>query len=186
MQSFFESFYRAVDPLLIVFYRVTGVPIIDYFIGTFVLAFITVVIGEICVSMAIKINRSHIDNLKHEVTRKEQLAISAYAAGDQPGYKALNREATDVWGRQFFIMAAYSCGILWPIPFALGWMQTRFQDVEFLVGFPMSLIGVDTVGYLFSFFPLYVASRIIFKYMRPWLPYFRGIQKMLTEQPEAS
>ena len=186
MQSLFDSFYRAVDPFLIIFYRLTGVPIVDYFIGTFVLAFITVIVGEICVSLAIKFNRTHIDDLKHEVNRKEQLAISAYEAGDQPGYKALNKQATDMWGKQFFMMAAYSCGILWPIPFALGWMETRFQDVDFLIGFPMSLIGVDTVGYLFSFFPIYVAARIMFKYMRPWLPYFRGVQKMLTEKPEAA
>ena len=186
MQSFFDGFYRAVDPFLIFFYRVTGVPIIDYIIGTFALAFMTVVIGEICVSLAIKFNRSHIDSLKHEVSRKEKMAISAYAAGNQSGYKALNKEATDVWGKQFFIMAAYSCGILWPIPFALGRMQTRFQNVEFPVGFPMTLIGVESVGYLFSFFPIYVGTRILFKYMRPYLPYFRGIQKMLAEQPEAS
>ncbi len=186
MQSFFEGFNRLIDPFLIFFYRLTGIPIIDFLIGTFILAFITVVIGEICVSLAVKINRGYIDDLNRDVNRRENMAISAYAAGDQAGYKALNKEATDMWGKQFFIMAAYSCGILWPIPFALGWMQSRFQDVEFLVGFPMSLIGLETVGYQFSFFPLYIACRIIFKYMRPWLPYFRSVQKMLAEKPEAA
>ncbi|AOY58844.1 MULTISPECIES: hypothetical protein [Desulfococcus] len=186
MASFFTDFYRIVDPFLIFFYRGTGIPIVDYFIGTFVLAFMTVVIGEICVSLAIRFNRSHIDGMKQEVARKEKMAFSAYAAGNQSGYKALNKEATDEWGKQFFTMAAYSCGILWPIPFALGWMQTRFGGVEFAVGFPFSLVGLESVGYLFSFFPIYVGCRILFKYMRPWLPYFRGVQKMLAEQPEVS
>ncbi|WP_373501182.1 hypothetical protein [Desulfococcus sp.] len=185
MLSFFNGFYEAVDPFLIWFYRITGVPIIDYFIGTFILSFLTVVIGEVCVSLAVKFNRSHIDGMKVEVTRKEKLSISAYESGDQQSYQALNKEATDTWGKHFFMMAAYSCGILCPIPFALGWMQTRFQDVEFTVGFPLSLLGMETVGFQFSFFPIYIACRILFKYLRPWLPYFRGVHKMLTAGPEA-
>jgi predicted MFS family arabinose efflux permease len=51
--------------------------------------------------------------------------------------------------------------------------------VAFLLGFPFSLFMGDTVGYLFSFFPIYILARILFKYMRPWLPYFRGVQRML-------
>lgn len=184
MLSFFNGFYQSVDPFLIWFYRITGVPIIDYFIGTFILSFLTVVIGEVCVSLAVKFNRSYIDGMKAEVTRKEKLSISAYESGDHQSYQALNKDATDMWGKHFFTMAAYSCGILWPIPFALGWMQTRFQDVEFVVGLPLSLLGLETVGYLFTFFPIYIVCRILFKYLRPWLPYFRGVHKMLTAGQE--
>ena len=186
MHSIFAGFYQAVDPFLIFFYRITGVAILDYLIGTFVLAFIAVVLGELCVSLAIRFNRPHIEGMKTEVDRKEKLAISAYESGDRQSYKALNQEAIDTWGKQFFMMAAYSCGILWPIPVILGWMQTRFQDVEFAVGFPLSLLGLETVGYLFTFFPIYIGCRILFKYLRPWLPYFRGVHRMLTAGPEVS
>jgi hypothetical protein len=77
----------------------------------------------------------------------------------------------------------YSAGIFWPLPFALGWMQTRFQDVQFDLAFPLSFILGNTVGYTFVFIPLYILSRIVFKYLRPKLPYFRGIQKIL-DHPE--
>ena len=78
-------------------------------------------------------------------------------------------------------MAAYSAGILWPIPFVLQWMQWRFGDVQFPIALPFSVVFTDGVGYLFTFFPIYILARIIFKRMRPWLPYFRGVQKMLDD-----
>jgi hypothetical protein len=87
--------------------------------------------------------------------------MEAYGKGDETSYRALNKAATDVWSRKFFTMAAYSAGMLWPLPFALGWMQTRFQSVEFPVMFPLNLLVGDSVGYIFTFIPLYVLSRIL-------------------------
>ena len=95
--------------------------------------------------------------------------------------RRLNKAATDVWGKQFFTMVAHSAGILWPIPFCLGWMDLRFADVDFLVALPISLIFEHGVGYSFIFIPTYILCRILFKYMRPYLPYFRSVQKMLDE-----
>ena len=46
MHSIFVGFYQAVDPFLIFFYRITGVAILDYLIGTFVRAFIAVAHAE--------------------------------------------------------------------------------------------------------------------------------------------
>jgi len=154
---------------------------VDYFIGTFCLALFCVVVGEISVSLALRFNKRYIDRMTAEMDKNERLAMAAYKAGDKSGYKALNKQATDAWGRQFFTMVAYSAGILWPIPFALGWMQTRFAAVDFELAFPLSLIFGQTVGYIFTFIPLYILSRIIFKYLRPWLPYFKGVQKRLDE-----
>jgi hypothetical protein len=78
-------------------------------------------------------------------------------------------------------MVGYSAGILWPIPFAMGWMQMRFASVEFDLAFPLSLIFGNSVGYIFTFIPIYILCRILFKYMRPYLPYFKGVQKILNE-----
>ena len=107
------------------------------------------------------------------------MSIVAYQAGDKASYKALNKEATDVWGKSFFTMAAYSAGVLWPIPFAMGWLGSRFADVDFPIAAPLSLVFDKGVGYMFTFIPMYILSRILFKYMRPYLPYFKGVQKML-------
>ena len=176
-----DTFALQADRFLITFYRITGFGLIDYFIGTTILAFLCIVIGELSISLAIRCNKRYLDAMSSKMTEKETLALQAYRAGDQAGYKALNKEATDAWGKHFFTMVAYSAGILWPIPFALGWMQTRFAEVQFDLAFPLSLIFGKSVGYIFTFIPIYILCRIVFKYMRPHLPYFKGIQNLLDQ-----
>ncbi|NNG01702.1 MAG: hypothetical protein HKM93_20115 [Desulfobacteraceae bacterium] len=173
MIHFFDNFNLFIDGYLIMLYRMTGIGIIDYFIGTLLLSLAAVVVGEVCVVVAIRFNKGHIQHLTSETDRMERMSIAAYEKGDLKSYKALNKSATDSWGRQFFTLAAYSAGILWPIPFILGWMQFRFNEVNFLVAYPLRLITGETVGYLFTFFPIYILARIMFKYLRPWIPFFR-------------
>jgi hypothetical protein len=180
MDSFFDTFALQADSFLIAFYRITGYSLLDYFLGTMFLGFLCVVIGELSVSLAIRFNKRYLDSMSQEIAEKERLSMAAYRDGDKDGYKALNKQATDVWGKHFFTMVAYSAGILWPIPFALGWMQTRFADVEFALAFPLSLAFGKSVGYIFTFIPIYILCRILFKYLRPYLPYFKGIQKLLN------
>lgn len=179
MEDLLTHLYLYLDAGLISFYRITGIALLDYLIGTSLLALICVIAGEITVSLAIHFNRPHIDRLACEMSEKERLSMAAYQAGDKPGYRALNKEANDAWGKHFFTMMAYSAGIFWPIAFALGWMQTRFTDVEFPISFPLNLVFGESVGYIFTFIPLYILSRVAFKYMRPYLPYFRHVQKQL-------
>lgn len=180
MPSIFNTLTLQADSFLIAFYRITGCSLFDYFIGTMFLAFLCVVIGELSVSLAVRFNKRYLDSMSKEIHDKEMLALKAYKAGDKDVYKLINRDATDTWGKHFFTMAAYSAGILWPIPFALGWMQTRFSSVEFDLAFPFSLIFGKSVGYIFTFIPIYILCRILFKYMRPHLPYFKGVQTLLN------
>ena len=107
MADFFNNFYFHTDSFLIIFYRITGHPYVDYFIGTFCLAFICVVIGEISVSLALRFNQRYIDQMQAEIDTKEKLSFAAHKAGDKDGYKALNKQATDAWGKHFFTMVGY-------------------------------------------------------------------------------
>jgi hypothetical protein len=182
MQSLLDKIYFHVDGFLIFFYRITGESFVDYLIGTTILAFLCVIVGEVSISFAIRVNKRYLDAMSDEILDKERMSMEAYRTGDKAGYKALNKEATDAWGKQFFTMAAYSAGILWPLPFALAWMQTRFADVEFALAFPLSLLFGKSVGYVFTFIPLYILCRILFKYLRPHLPFLRGVQKLLKER----
>ena len=186
MDHFLHRIYLFCDAFLIFFYRMTGTPIVDYMIGTLVLSFLCVIVGELSVSLALKFNKRYVDQMTAEMLEKERLSMVAYQSGDKQSYKALNKEATDVWGKNFFTMVAHSAGILWPIPFAMGWMNTRFADVSFLIAQPFAYFFKDGVSCMFSFIPLYILSRILFKYMRPYLPYFKGVQKMLDEAEKAS
>ncbi len=179
MENIFHSIYVNTDLFLIFFYRLTDLPIANFLIGTFNLSFLCVIIGELSVSLAIKFNKRYTDQMTADMLEKERLSMVAYRAGDKASYKALNKEATDVWGKSFFTMAAYSAGILWPLPFAMGWLGSRFAEVDFPVAAPLSLLFDKGVGYMFIFIPMYILSRILFKYMRPYLPYFKNVQKML-------
>ena len=173
-----NQFYQIIDGPIIFFYRLSDIPIVDYMIGTFVLSMIAVIIGELTVSAALKANTPYLGQLSKAMKEKETMALKAYDAGDMAGYRALNKAATDAWGKKFFAMMGHSAAILWPIPFALGWMQMRFSSVSFEIAFPFSLV-VDSVGYTFSFFPIYILARIIFGQVRPWLPYFSTVHKNL-------
>jgi hypothetical protein len=186
MEEIFSEVLQLIDPLLIGPYRLAGDPMLGFLIGTFCLCMVCVALGELTISVAIRLNRRHIHELKAEVSQKEALSIQAHAAGDKLSYTALNKESNDAYGRYFFTMAAYSAGILWPAPFGLAWMQSRFQNVDFELMFPFNLVFGDQVGYPFVFIPMYILARIVFKYLRPRLPYFRGVQAMLDGQQTSS
>lgn len=180
MANGFDHFYYAIDSYIIFFYRVTGIGMVDYMFGTFCLSLIAVLLGELTISLAIKANTPYLADLSLCMKKKEALSIKAYETGDMAGYKALNKEATDAWGRKFFAMLAHSAAILWPVPFALGWMQTRFAGIDFPIAFPFSLV-TDSVGYTFSFSPIYVLARIVFGKLRPHLPYFASVHRQLAQ-----
>ena len=186
MENFLYNLYLSTDQFLIAFFRLTDTPILNFMIGTFNLGFLCVIVGELSVSLALKFNRRYVDGMTAEMVEKERLSMVAYQAGDKESYKALNKEATDAWGKHFFTMMAYSAGILWPLPLAMGWLGSRFADVDFAVAPPLSLLFEKGVGYMFTFIPMYILCRILFKYMRPYLPYFKGVHKMLKAADKPS
>ena len=186
LNQYLTQFMHFVDPVLIAPYRLTDHALLGFFTGSFCLALWCVLLGEITLSAAIRINRRHIDELKQEIAEREALSWQAKAAGDNAGYKAINKQANDAWGRHFFTMAAYSAGMLWPIPFALYWMDSRFHAVQFSLFWPLSLLIKNSVGYPFFFIPLYILARIVFGKARRRLPYFKNVQKMLDRSGRAS
>ena len=186
VEQWISALFQKADPFLIRLFHLTNDPVSGFFIGSLLLAMACVVVGEITLSLAIKWNRQHIESLKQEIRQNEALSIQAYEMGDRTSYQALNKAANDAWGRHFFSMAAYSAGVLWPVPFALGWMQIHFAQTNFPVLSPLSLVVGKTVGFAFVFIPIYILARILFKYLHPWLPYFSTVHKMLNDGPSAS
>jgi hypothetical protein len=179
MEHLVSNLLQWVDPILIAPFRWLANPLLAFLFGCFLLSMAAVVLGELTISLAIRWNKAHLAGLNREIARTERLSLQAYSEGNSASYHALNQAANDAWGKHFFTMAAYSAGMLWPVPFALAWMHLRFADVDFTLAFPLSLLFGETVGYSFTFIPLYILSRILFKYLRPWLPYFHSVQKML-------
>jgi hypothetical protein len=147
---------------------------VDFLIGTFVLAWIALVVGEITVSLVFLAVRRRIDETTREVTRFHNLSMDALAEGDKRAYQAANKLANDAFGKSFFMQIALSAAFLWPIFFTLVWMDYRFSDVEFNLAFTDYFVGYPGI-----FVALYAAAYLIFKRIKYKLPYFRGIKTIL-------
>ncbi|MFZ5633179.1 MAG: hypothetical protein ACOY40_10065 [Bacillota bacterium] len=164
------DWWTALDGFLISLYRLTGWPVPDYFTGTFLLAVITVLIGDLTTSLVFRANRGYYTRLNSRLGELHQLSMVALRLKEKSEYKAVNREANDTFGLLFFSMFGLSASYLWPAFFALAWMQTRFGDIRF----PLFFKGWTT-GYFFTFLVCYLLARIIFARLKPYIPYFKNV-----------
>jgi hypothetical protein len=162
------------NPFLIHLYRLTGYPLADYFLGTFLLAFLTVLVGELTISLVFRVNRKHLEALNEKVDRMNRLSEQALQQGDEKSYRAVNKEGNDAFGHLFFNKFGLSTAALWPIFFALAWMQGRFA----LISLPIPFLGWG-LNYLALFILCYIMTRIIFNRLKPRLPYFKGLHQTL-------
>jgi hypothetical protein len=168
------KFLMVLDPYLIWCYRITGQAWIDFFIGTFILALLAVIIGEFTISLAYLAARKRIDKVTDETIRYQNLSIDALTSGDKEAYRAANRLANDAFGHSFFMQIALSAAFLWPICFALAWMSYRFSELEF----PVPYLHFS-FGYIAVFLFLFVTAYFVFKPVKYRIPYFRRIKEML-------
>lgn len=162
------------DPILIYFFRVTGFPVADYFLGTFLLAFLAVLVGEFTISLVFRINRGYLEVLKARVDKLTRLSERAVELGDETGYRAVNKEGNEAFGHLFFNKFGLSAASLWPIFFALAWMQERFGHISL----PLPFLGWG-LNYVAFFILGYILARIFFSRIKPRLPYFKKVHQIL-------
>ena len=157
-----NTLYLTLDPWLIRAYRLPENPVAGFFLGTFALAWLCVLAGEISVRATLGINERHYGKLRRRTVRMHNLSVRAILAKDKESYRACNREANDAFGRYFFSQFAVGAAAFWPIPFALGWMALRFEGIAMDLPFRMPTIG-DSVGYVGIFFPIYMLCQMIWR-----------------------
>lgn len=174
-----ERFYELIDPFVMVLFKILGEPITDFFLGNFLLAMISVLIGQITLSIAFLLNKKYVEKLNADLVQWNNLSIDAIKEGNKEAYKATNEQANDAFGRLFFLSVAYSAASLWPAPFALGWMQRWFSDVAIPLPFPLPYVG-PTVKFTFVFIISYILAALLFSVIKPYLPYFGWIHKKLS------
>lgn len=162
------GWWAILDKLLVSLYQVTGWAIADYFIGTLLLALITVFIGDFTTSLVFRANQNYFTRLNSRLAELHELSMIALHLKDKSEYRAINREANDTFGLVFFGMFGLSASYLWPAFFALAWMQPRFSDVTF----PLFLTGW-TASYTSTFIVSYILMRLLFARAKPYLPYFK-------------
>jgi hypothetical protein len=167
-----QPLIQIVDQYLIMFFRLTGHGGVDFAIGTFVLAGICLLIGEVTVSLAFLFTRKRLGEKTAAAEKYQNLSIDALKAGNKEAYEAANKLAKDAFGHTFFQQVALSSAFLWPVFFALAWMQHRFLEVEF----PLPLLPVS-LGFIGVFIIIYVATYVLFRQVKRRLTVFRLHQR---------
>ncbi|MEJ5358670.1 MAG: hypothetical protein WHT06_08345 [Desulfobacterales bacterium] len=125
-------------------------------IGTFLLAGIVVLLGELTLRIVARVNRDHLARLEAELKNYQELTREAERRGDAASYKALNRQANSAFGHVFFNKFGLSAAALWPCFFALDWLQARFDPGGVpLPGKP------EGVNYVLVFLAAYILARIL-------------------------
>lgn len=172
-----DSLYTHLDAFLIFFFRLAENPMLGYLVGIGFVALVCVVLGAISLGLAYRCNRTFLARDNQKLVRLQNNSLRALQAKDKEGYQALNREANDAFGKVFFTQVALAAASLWPLPFAMHWLQSRFGEVLFTLPLTLPKVG-DTVGYAFTFIPMYILVRIIFGKLKGRLPFLKGTRSL--------
>lgn len=171
------KFYLLIDPFLIYFFRLLKPPILGFYLGNIVLSFFCVLIGELTMVAIYRLNENYFDQLNQEMLRNHTLSIKAILFKSKEHYKAANTLANEAFGKTFFASLALFASSLWPIPFALGWLAFRFEEVTF----PIWLTSWE-FGYLGVFIPLYILVRLLFGKLKKHISWLQiGKEEVMEE-----
>ncbi len=149
------------DPWLIAPYRWPSSPVAGYVLGTLVLALQCTVLGDLSSMGVMALNRRRLREIRQDMDKHHNLSETALKRGDKESYKALNRQALDSFGHSFSLGAAIFCVTLWPVPFALAWMDLRFAQVGLDLPVNLPLLG-SSLHYFPFFLVLYIAVRVAY------------------------
>jgi hypothetical protein len=173
-----EAIFLKIDSMLIAIFRLSDIAILGYYLGSAILSFLCVILGQATIAVAFLWNRRFIEEDNRSMVAMHNSSLKALAVKDKSSYKKCNKAANDAFGKVFFSQIALAASSLWPLPFAVGWMQSRFFGVSFPLPFALPYIGSD-VGYLFTFLPMYILVFILFGNIKRKLPFFSKVAAVL-------
>lgn len=163
------------DPWLILPFRWLDAPMPAFLLGIFVLSLVCVFLGDIVSLGVLRLNRKVFGGYIKDMVHHHELSITAAKTGSKENFKAVNRQAHDAFGKYFFSQAAVFTSSIWPVPFALAWMDIRFQGV--LIKLPV----VDSeVNYVFFFLPLYILARFLYSRTIGRIPWYLRVRAAAT------
>ena len=159
------------DAICIAPYRLVANPVAGFYLGTLVLALASLVLGRLTYDLTWLFNRGHYTKEEAEMVRMHNLSVAAIEARNKEAYKAANTEANEAFGKSFFAGAALFSVSIWPLPFALAWLDGRFSgvDIPFLPG--------HTVRYNAVFLGIYILLRLGMWPLWQRLPLFGRVEK---------
>ncbi|MCM0753765.1 hypothetical protein M7784_00685 [Desulfovibrio aminophilus] len=159
------------DPWLIQPFRWLDAPMPAFLLGLFALSLVCVFLGDIASLGVLRLNRKVFGGYIKDMVHHHELSITAAKTGSKENFKAVNRQAHDAFGKYFFSQAAVFTSSIWPVPFALAWLDMRFQGV--LIKLPL----VDfEANYVFFFLPLYILARFLYSRTIGRIPWYLRVR----------
>ncbi len=170
-----NSISAFLDPYMVWVFRLPADPILGFALGLAYAALLATVIGELCMAGAYFFNKDAFAKSNSEMVRHNNMSLRMLARKNKAGFKLLNKEANDYFGKNFFARIALFASSLFPAFFIMGWIDMRYGSVEFL------LPWLGKVGPGFFFVPTYILVRFVFAKTQKYLPGFKTIQRKVRE-----
>jgi len=161
------SFLGVIDPLLIAPYRLVQDPMLGWWIGTSILAFWSVLLGELTLALVYRVNRKPVNEYASQTLYYHEQSLKAKQVGDEKAYKGINKLATEAYGKSFFLMIAMGMASLWPAFFAAAWLKMRFGDIVFNLP---KWAGAFEISFIAPFVIVYILIRVVFARIKRALP----------------
>ena len=168
------------DPWLIAPYRAVTPAAAGYLLGTAVLALYCVVIGDLSATLVAFLNRGYLTKLRRKMDHHHRLSEKALMMGDKESYKAVNKQGLDAFGYSFSMGAALFCVSIWPMPFALAWLNLRFAEAPLGLPAALPLLGGRELHYFTSFLLLYILIRIGYSLIMARANWYAAIKARVT------
>ncbi len=171
-----------IDPILIAPYRWFSNPLLGWTVGTFTLCLWAVLLGDLTILLAFKMNEKYIRNLLKNTDYYHEQSMKAKSMGDETAYRKINWLANEEFGKSFFALIAMGMGSLWPAFFAVAWLNERFGQMTFFVlpqwagGYQINFIG-PSLG-------LYIIARYAYTRSKKYIKRlaFNNTQSAITEK----
>lgn len=171
----------SLDPWLIAPFRWLEAATAAYLLGTAILALQCVLAGDLSATLVAYINRGYLRKFQEKMEKNHTLSEKALILGDKESYKAVNKQALDAFGHSFSLGAAIFCVSIWPMPFGLAWLNTRFLDAPLQIPEALPLLGGKSMNYFVSFLLLYIVVRIVYSTAMQRFSWYRGCKARIMQ-----
>lgn len=169
-----RTFLVGLDPYIIWAFRLVDEPWSGFFCGLLFINLVCVLLGDASSLLVRRMNRKVYGRYRDDMVRHHNLSVEALKNSDKAAYKAVNKQAHEAFGKYFFSQAGAFTLSIWPLPFALAWMELRFGGLPLTL--PFSLPGVgENVYYPFFFIPIYLLVRISYGRLLRRVPFYQLI-----------
>ncbi|SDL06839.1 hypothetical protein SAMN05660337_1969 [Maridesulfovibrio ferrireducens] len=172
-----NTIFAIFDTILITPYRIPVPSVAAFWFGTAVFALWCTVAGEISMALVYLWNRKYYTDLNQKMTRMHNISVEAIRRHNKKVFKSANDWANEYFGKVFFSHAALFAVSLWPVAFALGWLQERFGGIS-VHTIPYFDFGL---GYPFVFILSYIVVRYSFSKIRKFIPFLCKVDVLREE-----